>query len=66
MIVQDRGKVTKHDVAELGKMSLKCAHRHLSSLAERGYFDRVLRTEANGAPMPTIYRLAPDMETDAR
>ena len=66
LIVADIGKVTKHDVARLGKMSPQCAHRHLSHMADRGYFTRFLRTAANGAAMPTIYRLTPDVETDAR
>ena len=65
LIVADNGKVTKHDVAQLGKMTPKCAHCHLSNMADRGYFDRVPRTAANGGHMPTIYRLTPDAETDA-
>ena len=65
LIVSKRGRVTKHDVARLGKMTPKCAHCHLSNMADRGYFDRVPRTAANGGHLPTIYRLQPDAETDA-
>ena len=60
LIASDIDRVTKHDVARLGKMSLKCAHSHLSHLTNRGYFTRVPRTAANGAHMPTIYRLTPE------
>ena len=64
LIVAQRGNATKHDVAQLGKMSPQCAHRHLSNMADRGYFDRVPRTAANGGHMPTIYRLQPDVGPD--
>ena len=65
LIVSKRGRVTKHDVARLGKMTPKCAHCHLSNMADRGYFDRVPRTAANGGHLPTIYRLQPDVGPDA-
>ena len=66
LIVAERGNATKHDVARLGKMTPQCAHSHLSHMAERGYFTRFPRTAANGADMPTIYRLTPDAETDTQ
>ena len=66
LIALDEERITKHDVARLGKMSPQCAHRHLSHMADRGYFTRFPRTAANGAHLPTIYRLTPDVETDAR
>ena len=54
------GSITKHEVAQQGKMGLTCAHVHMHRLSELGYFTRVRRTAADGADRPTIYRLNQD------
>ena len=54
------GSITKHEVAQQGKMGLTCAHVHMHRLSELGYFTRVRRTAADGADRPTLYRLAQD------